>query len=100
MPSMELSPSRVRFKVFRVVRFPITTTSPFQAPQTRMRLFLFLLGVAILLGIPLLLSQLGPPPATKPTRMREAEIDMIEFERIQRERKLTEEGSDTLLEGL
>ena len=65
-----------------------------------MRLFIFLLGMALLLGTPLLLSQLGSPPATKPTRMREAEIDMIEFERIQRERKLTEEGSDTLLEGL
>ena len=65
-----------------------------------MRLFLFLLGVAILLGIPLLLSQLGSPPATKPKRMREAEIDMIEFDRIQRESKLKEEGSDPFAEDL
>ena len=65
-----------------------------------MRLFLFLLGAALLLGVPLLLNQLGSPPATKPKRMREAEIDMIEFERIQRERELEEEGSGPSVEDL
>ncbi len=60
-----------------------------------MRLFLFILGMIILLGIPLLLSQLGSPPATKPERMRESEIDMIEFERLQRERELNQEDDSS-----
>ena len=73
---------------------------PTKTSQTRMRLFIFFLGTALLLGAPLLLSQLGSPPATKPKRMREAEIDMIEFERIQRERELEEEGSEPFAEDL
>ncbi len=65
-----------------------------------MRFILFILGVFILLGIPLLLSQLGSPPATAPERMRESEIDAIEFDRLQKERALKPKGSDTFPEDL
>ncbi len=59
-----------------------------------MRFFIFLLGILILIGIPLILSQLGSPPATAPERMRESEIDSLEFDRLQREKALKKESSD------
>ena len=65
-----------------------------------MRFILFILGILILLGIPLLLNQLGSPPATTPKRMRESEIDAIKFERLQKERALRQESSDPFDEDL
>ena len=65
-----------------------------------MRFIFFILGVLILIGIPLLLSQLGSPPATTPERMRESEIDAIEFERLQKEKMLKQEVSDPFSEDL
>ena len=61
---------------------------------------LFILGMLILIGIPLLLNRLGSPPATTPERMRESEIDAIEFERLQKERALQQESSDPFAEDL
>ena len=43
-----------------------------------MRLFIFLLGALILIGVPLLFYRLGSPPSTAPERMREAEVDDLE----------------------
>ena len=65
-----------------------------------MRLIFFILGVLILLGIPLLLNRLGSPPATAPERMRESEIDAIEFDRLQKEKALEQETPDPFSEGL
>ena len=65
-----------------------------------MRLIFFILGVLILLGIPLLLNRLGSPPATAPERMRESEIDAIEFDRLQKEKALEQESTDPISEDL
>ena len=63
-----------------------------------MRFIFFILGILILIGIPLILSQLGSPPATAPERMRESEIDALEFERLQIEKALERESSDPFSE--
>ena len=63
-----------------------------------MRLIFFILGVLILLGIPLVLSQLGSPPATAPERMRESEIDALKFDRLQKEKALKKESSEPFSE--
>jgi hypothetical protein len=63
-----------------------------------MRFIFFLHGILILIGIPLILSQLGSPPATTPERMRESEIDALEFDRLQEEKALKQESSDPFSE--
>jgi hypothetical protein len=65
-----------------------------------MRALIFILGILVLVGIPLLLNRLGPPPATAPQRMRESEVDAREFDRLQAERALQQESADPFEEDL
>jgi len=57
-----------------------------------MRLFIFLLGALILIGVPLLFYRLGSPPSTAPERMREAEVDDLELERSKERRDAESRG--------
>ena len=65
-----------------------------------MRALIFILGILVLVGIPLLLNRLGPPPSTAPQRMRESEVDAMEFDRLQAERALLQENADPFEEDL
>lgn len=65
-----------------------------------MRALIFILGILVLIGIPLLLNRLGPPPTTAPQRMREAEVDAMKFDRLQAEHALQQEITDPFEEDL